>query len=344
MRSSPQACQRTTNAISYMIYKANICVINYVDDFGGVSDRQSSDFEYFYVINFLKELGLDISTDKCVEPSTEMVFLGKKYNTDSMIVSIPQEKITETIDLLHWFECRKRCTKRQLQQLIGKLAFISECVRSGRLFISRMLHMLRKYKCNHYKIHLTIEFRKDVQWWLRFLCEYNGISIIPELDWSKPDSVISTDACLKGLGGINFISCQFFHVQIPKFLCDSHISLLEMYAVFIALQFWVPILANKRLHILCDNQACVQILTHGSGKEQFMLNLARQIWFLCSKHNVQIKASYITSAENRFADLLSRWYVSENYSKLFLKEIEQFHVEFSELIVDESMFNDIIDI
>ena len=72
-----------------------------------------------------------------------------------MTVCIQEEKIKETIDLLHWFEYRKRCTKRQLQQLIGKLASIAECVRSGRLFISRMLDTLRKYKCNFDKIRLT---------------------------------------------------------------------------------------------------------------------------------------------------------------------------------------------
>ncbi|CAC5395923.1 unnamed protein product [Mytilus coruscus] len=43
MRSSPQACQRTTNAVSYMLWKSNIHTINYVDDFGGVSDNQNAE-------------------------------------------------------------------------------------------------------------------------------------------------------------------------------------------------------------------------------------------------------------------------------------------------------------
>jgi hypothetical protein len=204
MRSSPQACQQTTNAISYMLYSANISLVNYVDDFGGVSKSESSYFDYQYMLDLLNNLGLDVNFGKCVKPSTEMVFWGKLYNTESMTVCIPEEKIKETIDLLHWFEYRKR----QLQQLIGKLAFIAECVRSGRLFISRMLDTLRKYKCNFDKIRLTLEFRKDVQWWLQFLRIYNGLSLVPDLDRSEPDSVISTDACLKGLGGINFITNQ----------------------------------------------------------------------------------------------------------------------------------------
>ena len=192
---------------------------------------------------------------------------------------ISEEKIKETIDLLHWFEYRKRCTKRQLQQLIGKLAFIAECVRSGRLFISRMLDTLRKYKCNFDKIRLTLEFCKDVEWWLQFLRIYKGLSLITDLDWSEPDSVISTDACLKGLGGINFITNQYFHVKVPDILNSAHISILEMYAVYISLQFWITIVSNKRFQILCGNQACVQLLTVGAGRDHILLKLVRQIWF-----------------------------------------------------------------
>ena len=47
-----------------------------------------------------------------------------------------------------------------------------------------------------------------LKWWLQFLRIYNGLSLITDLDWSEPDSVISTDACLKGLGGINFITIR----------------------------------------------------------------------------------------------------------------------------------------
>jgi hypothetical protein len=37
MRSSPQACQRITNFVDYILSKENIISINYIDDFGGVS-------------------------------------------------------------------------------------------------------------------------------------------------------------------------------------------------------------------------------------------------------------------------------------------------------------------
>lgn len=74
MRSSPQACQRTTNAVSYMILQHNISVVNYVDDFGGVSSLESAEHEYAFVLNLFHQLGLDVSRDKCFEPSHVLTF------------------------------------------------------------------------------------------------------------------------------------------------------------------------------------------------------------------------------------------------------------------------------
>ena len=116
---------------------------------------------------------------------------------------------------------------------------------------------------------------------------------------------------------MNFTTCEYFHADIPISLQKVHISAIEMYAIYIAMQFWVQSVCNKRLQLLCDNQACVQILNVGSAKDRLLLNLARQIWYLCAKHNVQLRVNYIPSSENRLSDFLSRWNLSEMYSRKF---------------------------
>ena len=344
MRSSPQACQRTTNAVSYMLWKSNIHTINYVDDFGGVSDNQNAEHDYNFVLELFQRLGLEVSKEKCLPPTKVLTFLGKEYNSIDMTVRIPEIKLQETHELLQRFEKKKHCTKRQLQQVIGKLAFISECVRSGRLFISRMLQTLRKYHFNHYRVHITDEFRQDIRWWLLFLHDYNGISIIPDVDWSSPDAIISSDACLKGIGGVNFTTFEYFHSDIPESLRDMHISVLEMYAIYIAIQFWTSSISNKRVQLFCDNQSCVEILNRGTGRDQEMLNLARQIWYLCASSNVQLRVSYIASVENRLSDLLSRWNLSEKNRSQFFIESKLYNSDFIEKEVFGHMFNDIINI
>lgn len=344
IRSSPQACQRTTNAVSYMLWKHGVHVVNYVDDFGGVSDSVSADQDYDFAVKLFKDLGLELSAEKCFPPSTIVTFLGKEYDSKQMTVRIPETKIQETKDILQSYAHKRSCTKRQLQQIIGKLAFISECVRSGRLFISRMLEVLRKYRYNHFRIRLTEEFRKDIKWWLLFLDTYNGISIIPEIDWSSPDAIISTDSCLQGIGGFNFSTFEYFRADIPSFLQNEPIFVLELYAIYIAIRIWASSVANKRIQLLCDNQSCVALLNGGSGRNKDMLNLARQIWYVCALNNVQIRLSYIPSSENRLSDLLSRWNTDDKYPEQFVSETSKYGPSVSEISVSNAMFRNVIDI
>ncbi|KAK6185744.1 hypothetical protein SNE40_007908 [Patella caerulea] len=343
MRSSPQACQRTTNAVSYMLWNQSIYVVNYVDDFGGVSDPLFSSSDYYTMLELLRDLGLHINVDKCVSPFTVLTFLGKEYNTVDFTVCIPELKISETLELLIGFRNRKRCSLHALQQLIGKLSFVAECVRSGRLFITRMLVLLRSgHNHKRFRLRLSEDFQKDINWWIAFLREYNGISLIPEIQWGEPDTAFSTDASLSGLGGICFYSHEYFHCVVPESLSELHISALEMYSIFIALKLWAPQLANKRVRILCDNQACMHILNNGTGRDANLLELARQIWFICANNNLQIRVDYVTSADNRLSDCLSRWSVSDNFSQMFYNDILTFPHVFSERYISPSMFTDVV--
>ena len=111
--------------------------------------------------------------------------------------------------LLPLWLTKKSGTKTELQLLVGKLSFVSKCVRLGHLFLTRILDSLRSLRRNHHCIKLSTEFRKDICWWLCFITVYNGISIIPTQLWSEPDSVFSMDACLTGCGSMS--SNQYFH-------------------------------------------------------------------------------------------------------------------------------------
>ena len=127
-------------------------------------------------------------------------------------------------------------TKRELQSLIGKLIFVSRCIRQSRLFINRMLGLLRKLNGPQYRMRLTNDFKRDLKWWSKFIDTYNGVSIMPETFWSSPDSQFSTDACLLGCRGIHGNFC--FHTKFPQFILDKKLDInqLEMLAVVVGLK------------------------------------------------------------------------------------------------------------
>jgi hypothetical protein len=329
LRSAPQACQRTTNAIAHMYCKSGNRVVNYVDDFAGAAIPCEAQAAYQHLLYLLRSLGVDYSLSKCVAPSTTMVFLGKLYNTVDMTISIPPGKLQETLELLRKFVLRKKCTKRQLQQLIGKLAFIAECVRSGRLFIRRILAVLRSYSHNNHRIYLNRECKQDFHWWLTFLQDYNGISIIPDTLWSEPDVVLATDSCLDGLGGIDMKHKRLFHTRVPVYIQQqfSHISALEMYAIYIALRLWAYDLVGARIQLHCDNLATVYVLNSGSGRDACMLNIARQLWMLCARHSIQIRCVHLPGTDNRVADACSRYHMGTPFTDIVQSYLNMGYVD-----------------
>ena len=86
------------------------------------------------------------------------------------------------------------------------------------------------------EVNISMEIRADIDWWKKFIEQYNGVSIM----WMEPlceqDYVFTTDACLTGIGG--FYERNYFHKEIPKEIVvqqGNNIAHLEMLALMVAL-------------------------------------------------------------------------------------------------------------
>ena len=63
----------------------------------------------------------------------------------------------------------KKCRKRELLSLIGKLAHTCKVVPAGRSFLRRMIITAIKVKHMNHWVHLNADFRADLAWWDTFL-------------------------------------------------------------------------------------------------------------------------------------------------------------------------------
>lgn len=61
--------------------------------------------------------------------------------------------------------------------------------------------------------------------------------------------------------------------------------------------------------IFCDNEACVNVINHGRAVDKFLLNCAREIFFLAASYDIVISAIHIVGSQNKIADALSRWHL-----------------------------------
>ena len=185
---------------------------SYLDDLIGVANPELSGIAYSALGDLLTELGLAENLGKACAPATSQVVLGVLIDTINGTLSVPDEKMDEIVPLVKSWQRKTRSTKVQLQSLIGKLQFVTKCVRQSRIFLNRLLETLRNMGKKK-SINLSASFRKDLRWWALFIEKFNGVSFIPPLVWAEPDVIFSTDSCLTGCGGI--CGLEYFHVAYP---------------------------------------------------------------------------------------------------------------------------------
>ena len=124
-----------------------------------------------------------------------------------------------------------------MQSLLGKLNFVSQCVRPGRIFVNILLNWLREIP-EKGQISIPDDFKLDLCWWRTFLPSYNEVSLMLSEEWSRADQVFSLDSCLTGCGG--WMNVRYFHCSFLDFILSEnlHINICEMLTVVVALKAW----------------------------------------------------------------------------------------------------------
>ena len=248
MRSAPYIAQRITNAIAYIHEQLGFFLLNYVDDFVGAELKQRIWKAYMTLTQTLQELGVETLTDKLVPPTTRLEFLGITFDSDKMTMEISSDKLKEIQQELDTWLYKTRARRREVESLIGKLQFMAKCVRAGRIFLSRLIQFIRQM--NRKDLYaIPMEARKDIAWWSRFAKYHNGISILWLLKEPGMDTVIQTDACPKGYGGI--CGNQYFRGRFPEAVQCKNIAILEIWAVMVGLKIWAEQLRGKILLGTC---------------------------------------------------------------------------------------------
>lgn len=269
------------------MFKIGICILNYLDDLASAETVDKAKFAYDTLGAVINKCGIEEAKNKACPPSTIMTFLGILFNTEKLTMEVTPDRLQEIRHLLKSWLGRNTASLREIQSLIGKLNFIAAYVRPGRIFIARMLQWLKvlnKESNPHQQVSIPLYVQKDVLWWQIFLPLYNGVSLMVYEEWSEPDRVCSSDACLHSCGG--FCSGKYFHTKFPENFKtrNYNITILEMFAIIICLKLWGSDFKGKRLQMFCDNQAVCQIINTGKSRCTILQDCLREIAFLAAIH------------------------------------------------------------
>ena len=216
---------------------------------------------------------------------------------------------------------------RQVQQLTGLLNFICKAVPCGHPFLRRLYDLQAKVLppqtvcCTkpkpHYKIHLSKGARQDLLMWKKFLSNpdfqiHREVKVLHLLSESNQGLQIFADAagnatlgfgCVfpeKGIWAYAHWPLGFFKQQTPS------ISLLELYAIVIAVEMWAHLLQGKQIRLHSDNEATVFCINKKSSKNQECMFFIHHLTLTCMKFQIYVTAQHYQGKRNILTDMLSR--------------------------------------
>ena len=243
LRSAPKIFTAVADACEWILGQRGLRrVRHYLDDFivVGPPDSPKCQEDLDIMCHTCGELGLPLAEEKQVGPSTQLVFLGIELDTVHMEIRLPAEKLLHVTELVASWRGRKSCRMRELQSLVGSLQHTCKVVSPGRSFVRRMHELLKRGNKGSDHLRLNREFRADVEWWHRFLSEWNGVSMLRKVRAESPEAEFWSDA--SGSWGCGaYWSSQWLQWQwIPGSALDSaSIAAKEFLPILLASIVWV---------------------------------------------------------------------------------------------------------
>ena len=199
MRSAPYIFNRLATAIHWILqnnYNVQL-ILHYLDDFLTAGPPRSLVCQHNLesMLSLCRQINAPVKDEKVVPPTTKLTFLGIVIDTEKMTASISDERKSLMLEELQSFSTRKKCTKRQLLSLIGKLSFACKVVPAGCIFLRCLIDLSMTVERFHHHIRISQEAQQDIIWWQDFLPTWSGSSLILNTHWTiSPYMNLYTDA------------------------------------------------------------------------------------------------------------------------------------------------------
>lgn len=317
LKSAPSIFNSISSLVVRLMEASGVPCIGYLDDyFISGPTRQVCENNQFILIELLKYLGFVINSRKVVTPSQEPKYLGVVIDLVVMVFRLPKEKIDKTMQKVTSILESKWCSRKSLERVTGLLAHCAVLVRGGRTFCRR-LYSLLKATSNKQRIRLAEVFRQDLLWWKSFLHVFDGTCpIFPPL---IPAHHFFTDASGSGFGawhlddfifgfwGPHGYNCE--HVCPPPTfdeLSHSNINVKELWPVIASVWRWGEKWIDSTVLVSSDNTQVVNMIISGRSRNPQAMCLLRELFWCCSVYRIDLRARYINTDDNVFADKLSR--------------------------------------
>lgn len=257
-------------------------------------------------LDLLTRLGFLINTEKSqLQPTQQIVYIGGLFDLRKGIVLPPPDRI-QKIQAIVKKVMENPALAIDYLQMLGLMASCIEIIPFARLHMRPIqLHLLHWWKPASRDLEASIptsrHLKTHLEWWLQIVNLQKGRSLQPV----QTSLTIATDASSQAWGGVlnNMYVQGKWTIQQKKW----HINCLELQAVLLTLENFLPHLKNHNVLIRSDNTTVVQYLNKQGGTRSPQLCLITwKIWNLAIENQMFLKAAHIAGRKNILPDQLSR--------------------------------------
>ncbi|KAJ8917013.1 hypothetical protein NQ315_012931 [Exocentrus adspersus] len=285
-------------------------------------------------VKILEHLGFIINKEKSkLTPSQERTFLGFRYNTSKMTISLPKDKEIKLSKLISKYNLKKNYRIREFAHFLGNLVAACPAIQYGWLHIKSFENQkclaLYRNKQNYDALMTTSEkMKEDILWWSQNIKnsgqKFGGKQFVTE---------IFSDASLTGWGAIcKSNRARGFWNHEEK---NLHINVLELKAAYYGLKSLGKNFSHCDILLRIDNVTAISCINKmGSVKYDQLNKLSKKIWAWCEKRNIYVHASYIKSSNN-IADLESRRHSIGTEYELSERAFHEIQVQKVHIVVPE---------
>jgi len=285
LRSAPLIFSAIADALLYIMLQDGVTwAIHYIDDFLMIGGPRAPECQLNMqrMHRTCSEAGLPLEPEKTVGPSTILTFLGIEMDSEKGQFRLPQDKLSNIIDSLTQWRGKKACRKRELLSLIGTLAHASKVVQASRIFLHRLIDLSTSAKRLDHFIRLNNEARSDIEWWYKFMQDWNGVSILGAMVIQPPQFSITSDA--SGSWGCGaYMGSSWFQLEWAGALDKVHISVKELAPIVIAVALWGSEWKGRTTTVRSDNTAAVAAVNNNTSSHKDTAHMLRCLTFLIAK-------------------------------------------------------------
>ena len=308
LSSAPRVFTKILKPVFASLRQNDITCIGYIDDCLIIADSAEECAQNVQTLQkVLINLGFQINWEKsCVDPSTNITFLGYVINSLEMSVEPTRDKIEKAKRKINKILNANEIKIREVASITGLLVDMCKGVEYGLSHYKALevdkINALKRVGAAQFEgyMWLSDQAKDDLQWWLDNL---DGNS--KRIKTKVPSIVLTTDASLLGWGAVmRDKSVGGRWSEIEK---EEHINVLEMKAILLGLKSFFKDIKNVDILVKSDNTSAVAYVNKMGGTVSKQCDsMARKIWNFCEKRNIWIIASYIPGTENHEADFCSR--------------------------------------